>query len=234
MYEAQGPEQVDPLQLRDGILKDVDFSGEFSKEDFTYDSSLHGLTVPGDSPETFRLAFFRAVNKNATDVANRPPESANNANAQFGPGLYGGNSVEAVAHFAWPGDRTVKLFLSPEIERGRVSDVTYPPSSTTQEALDLAKLKLGTFNPRLGAKNQANLAKQYGDSDLVVMSQPLDVKISQRLQAGPHQKPISPFWYLWRPNNNEGFEPVGEATRFPQQRKIAKIAVNALMGSPKS
>lgn len=226
------PEQLDPMQLRDRILENVVLDDEFSKEDFTYNDTLYGLTVPGSQPETFRLAFFRAVSVDSGELVNRPAERANSTNAQFGTGLYGGNSVESVAHFAWSGNRTIRLFLTPEISKDQIVDDTYGDDEKIKELKDLAKIKVGTLHRATGKTNETMLQQRYGDASLVILDKPLDVKLSQRLQAGRQEYPIKPFWYLWRSEGNEGFEEVGEATYFPKQRRIAKIAVDSIMGSP--
>lgn len=190
-------EQLDPMQVRDAILSNVTLNEGMSGQDLTYDPELHGLTVPGDEPDTVRLAFFRAVNKEAEGLVNRPVERANAANAQFGAGLYGGNSVESVAHFAWPGDRTIGLFLTPAISKDGILDVSYADNEKLKELRDLARIKAGTVHRNTGAANQSRLSEQYGQSELVIMGKPLDVRLSQRLQATPFAYPIKPFWYLW-------------------------------------
>lgn len=234
MLESQNPERLDPNQIRDAMLSNIHLAEGFEKDDFIYDETVRGLIIPGTDQESLRLAFFRAVNIRTDDIANRPYNSANTANTQFGKGLYGGNSVESVAHFAWRSNRTVKMFLTPEISRNEVLDESYADDERMREIKDLIRIKIGTVHNKTGHVNQQHLSEKYGDSKLIVMNKPLDVRLSQWLQSGSQSYPVKPYWYLWRGDSNEGFQDVGEATQFPKQRRLAKVAVQALMGIPKT
>lgn len=213
--------------LRDLVLAPISLNPDYQTGDFTYDAALHGLTLPGSSPDTFRLAFFRAVGASEdSQLVNRSPENAVAANIQYGLGLYGGNSTESVAHFAWRGDRTVKLFLTPEIAKEDVIDVSY--EDTSQALKQFLASKKAVMRNKEAAQHESQLVEKYQDKKLVIMSKPIDVKISQRLQSGPQEYPINPQWYIWR-GPVDDFEPIGEARYFPTQRKLAKLVVDKIV-----
>lgn len=217
-------------QLKDAILSNTVLAEGIVKEDFTYSSATHGLTYPGSTPDTFRVAFFRAVYTDSDSIINRPAEDGNAGNSQFGAGLYGGNCSEAVAHYGWPENKTVKLFLSPEITETDVLDDSYLQGEKLRELRDLTRVRLGVINQRVGVLNQAAFDERYSNARVVIMTKPFDVKLSQRLQAGPFDYPVNPSWYLWRDKKTDCFEQVGETTHYPKQREQIRTAVRFIVG----
>lgn len=222
--------------LRDVVLSHVDLAEGYQPGDFSYDPALHGLVVSGQTEDTLRLAFFRAVPSDGdldNPMLNRTAENAVAANTQYGVGLYGGNSVEAVAHYAWRDGRTIKLFLTPELQRDQVLDHSTDPSSRRPQVEAIKRFsqaKLDVMRHKDAHTHDQQIGRVYGDSQLVILDKPIDVRLSQRIQSGPFTYPVAPRWYLWRGSENTGFEAVGQATRFPTQRHLAKVVVNKVMG----
>ena len=221
------------FQLRDAILASIDLEPGLVPNNFTYDDDLHGLTVPGSSGDTFRLAFFRAVSADPSDnVINRPPERAVAANAQYGLGLYGGNSIEAVAHYAWHEGRNVRLFLTPEIRKTDVLDFTIDQDAKLRNLEVLKRFtrsKVGVMRSKEASIHDQRVSQAYEDKELIILDKPIDVKLSQRLQGESFSYPANAIWYIWRGESNDGFEAVGAASHFPAQRRLAKFVVGKVM-----
>lgn len=223
-YESESSNQ----QLRNLILAPISLNPDYQINDFVYDTTLHGLTLPGSSPDTFRLAFFRAVGASEdSQLVNRSSENVVAANIQYGLGLYGGNSTESVAHFAWREGRTIRLFLTPEITKEDVMDVSYEDRYQAIKQFIVSKKTVMRTNE--AAQHESRLAEKYQGKKLIIMSKPIDVKISQRLQSGPQEYPTNPHWYIWR-GSVDDIETVGQARYFPTQRKLARLVVNTVMG----